>query len=110
MKDDVTGQHVGSGSGGKGDSLNSTTGQAKIVGDDPFNLTVTDVKVFTSSTYPYKGRYPCGTLCVNDTWFYSTYMLDNPNSSLPNGSNTGPNPGPNCGNCTLSPGPTVIPY
>jgi hypothetical protein len=54
---------VRSGSGGKPAlGYSSTTGQAVISGDDPFALKVTRVKTFASSTYPYQGRYPCGSL------------------------------------------------
>ena len=71
VHDDVTGQRVGSGSGGKtGQGYNSTTGQAVIVGDDPLNLTITKVKTFTSSTAPYQGRYPCGSLMFKGNWWY----------------------------------------
>ena len=75
----------------------TTTGQAVIVGDDPFGLNITKVKTFPSSPYPYQGRYPCGSLMYKGTWWYGTYMLDNPNSTVGNNS-VGPNPGPNCGN------------
>ena len=32
----------------------------------------------TFSRWPH-GRYPCGSLQVNGTWFYGTYALDNEN-------------------------------
>ena len=70
-------------------------------GDDPFALNVTDVHTYTSSAWPYKGRYPCGSLAVGGnattppTWFYGTYYLDNQNDTSTAGT-TGPNPGPNC--------------
>ena len=83
-------QNVSSGSGGTAAAgWNSTTGYATVIGDDPFNLTLKNVKTFTSSTYPYQGRYPCGSLAVNGIWFYGTYYLNNPNQS-----GVGPNPGP----------------
>eukprot|EP00041_Stephanoeca_diplocostata_P006638 m.90490 g.90490 ORF g.90490 m.90490 type:complete len:629 (+) comp16461_c0_seq2:37-1923(+) len=106
VHDDITGATVGSGSGGKtGNGYNSTTGQAIIVGDDPFNLTITNVKTFTSSTYPYQGRYPCGSLYYKKQWWYGTYYLDNPNATV--GPNyVGPNPDPNCGNWCIQ-GPVV---
>jgi hypothetical protein len=50
--------------------------QAKIVGDDPFNLTLTDVKTFSgASAFPYGGRFPCGSLFYKGTWFYGTYYV-----------------------------------
>ena len=74
-------------------------------GDDPFALNVTQVATFTSSVYPYQGRYPCGSLFYKGTWWYGTYYLDNPNSTV--GDNyVGPNPGPNCGNWCIQ-GPVV---
>lgn len=76
--DDDTGTKTASGSGRRlqdeasepisasSGSLNprgfTTTGQAIIVGDDPFALNITKVKTFPSSPWPYQGRYPCGSL------------------------------------------------
>ena len=80
---------------------NATTGFAVVRGDDPFALNVTDVHTYTSSAWPYKGRYPCGSLAVGGnattppTWYYGTYYLDNQNDTSTAGT-TGPNPGPNC--------------
>lgn len=101
---DGTVNGVRSGSGGKPASgWNSTTGYATVTGDDPFKLNVTKVGLFTSSTYPYEGRYPCGSVVVGEKWYYGTYYLDNPNASSPAGK-VGPNPGPNCGNwCVQGP-------
>ena len=83
----------GHGAGGVGDS---TTGQARIVGDDPYALNVTAVAVYHSDTAPYQGRYPCGSLFYEGTWYYGTYSLQNP--SFP------PNPLPDCGNwCVQGP-------
>ncbi len=79
VSDMVTGQKVSSASGCRGADCSSTTGYATVVGDDPLNLTVTDVATFNSYTLPYKGRYPCGSLVYNGTWFYGTYTLDNEN-------------------------------
>jgi len=105
--DDATGKGTSSGSGGHpSNGYASTTGQARLVGDDPFGLNVTEVATFGASTYPYKGRYPCGTLVYKGTWFYGTYYLDNPNSTFPAGGGVGPNPGPNCGNWCIQ-GPVV---
>ena len=106
VKDDATGNVTRSGSGGKtGQGYNSTTGQAVILGDDPFGLNITQVETFTSSTYPYEGRYPCGQLVYKGNWWYGTYYLDNPNATV-GGNYVGPNPGPNCGNWCIQ-GPVV---
>ena len=43
---------------------------------------MTQVATFTSSVYPYQGRYPCGSLFYKGTWWYGTYYLDNPNSTV----------------------------
>lgn len=73
-QDDVTGKTISSGSGGRpATGYMSTTGQAAIIGDDPFNLTITEVATFPSSTYPYEGRYPCGSLMKDDTWWYGQH-------------------------------------
>ena len=54
---------VGSSSTGNGGAgYNSTTGHATLVGSDPFSLEVDNVSVVVASTFPYQGRYPCGTL------------------------------------------------
>ena len=80
---------------------NATTGFATVYGDDPFKLNVTSVHTYTSSAWPYKGRYPCGSLAVGGdaatppTWYYGTYYLDNQNDTSTAGK-IGPNPGPNC--------------
>jgi len=104
--DDETGVRVSSGSGGHSkEGYNSTTGQAVIVGGDPFALNITKVKTFTSSTFPYQGRYPCGSLFYKGTWWYGTYYLDNPNVTI-GPVYSGPNPGPNCGNWCVQ-GPVV---
>jgi len=105
VKDDITGKTIRSGSGNSHAPFMATTGQAAIVGNDPFNLTITEVATFPSSTYPYEGRYPCGSLMKDDTWWYGTYYLDNPNASI-GGNYVGPSPKPNCGNWCIQ-GPVV---
>lgn len=74
VQDDRTGATISSGSGGHGPGGHgpSTTGYATIIGDDPSNLTVTDVGTFTSNTSPYQGRYPCGSFVYKGTWWYGT--------------------------------------
>ena len=54
------------------------TGYAKISGDDPLSLTISDWGVRTASALPYQGRYPCGSLVYNGVWYYGTYGLDQP--------------------------------
>ncbi|CAE7566571.1 unnamed protein product, partial [Symbiodinium sp. CCMP2456] len=57
----------------------STTGFARVSGEDPFNLTIKDVGVFESSPSPYHGRYPSASLHYDGVWYYGTYALDNEN-------------------------------
>jgi len=68
---DGTVNGLGSGSGGD----KASTGNAKIVGDDPLNLSITDQGIFRSSPRPYEARYPCGSLVYNGVWYYGTYSL-----------------------------------
>ena len=67
---------IHSGSGSSGTNWDSTTGYVTIIGDNPQSLQITNGGTFTSSTYPYRGRYPCGSLYYNNTWFYGTYLLN----------------------------------
>lgn len=52
------------------------TASAIIIGDNPLNLKGYPVSKFTSSSEPYVGRYPCGTLVYNGVWYYGTYCVD----------------------------------
>eukprot|EP01084_Bolivina_argentea_P208257 355142_1 len=61
---------------GVGINLNSSTGYAIISGDTPNDLTIIKAGIYTSSSYPYEGRYPCGSLVYNDIWFYGTCFLN----------------------------------
>jgi hypothetical protein len=54
----------------------ATTGQAKIIGDDPLNLKVVSLGFQPALPKPYDGRYPCGSLVYNGIWYYGTYGLD----------------------------------
>jgi hypothetical protein len=54
----------------------SGTGQAKITGDDPLNLTLENLGIQYASPAPYGGRYPCGSLVHDGVWYYGTYCLD----------------------------------
>jgi hypothetical protein len=67
-----------------------TTGQAKIVGDDPLRLVIHQLGIHYGDPSPYKGRYPCGSLVLDGAWYYGTYTLDDLHGA--------------CGNwCTLGP-------
>jgi len=66
-------------SGGK----DARTGQAKIEGDDPLHLKITNLGTFPGDPSPYEGRYPCGSLVVDGVWYYGTYcLLDHPGWSM----------------------------
>ena len=54
----------------------SGTGNARILGSDPLNLTVENLGIEYASPAPYGGRYPCGSLMHNGVWYYGTYCLD----------------------------------
>lgn len=69
---DGTVNGVNSGSSGQG----ATTGQACIEGNNPLSLTLSDAGTYPGDPNPYGGRYPCGSLVHNDTWYYGTYCLD----------------------------------
>ena len=51
------------------------TGSAKIAGDDPMKLEISQASTFMSSPKPYEGRYPCGSLVYDGVWYYGTYCL-----------------------------------
>ena len=53
----------------------ATTGQAKIVGDDPLHLQITNIRTYRGDPDPYEGRYPCGSMVHNGVWYYGTYCL-----------------------------------
>lgn len=53
----------------------SSTGQARIEGNNPMNLKVVSLGTCRGSPAPYKGRYPCGSLVHNGIWYYGTYGL-----------------------------------
>jgi hypothetical protein len=44
------------------------TGQAKIEGDDPLNLKITNLGTVAGDPKPYEGRSPCGSLVHNGVW------------------------------------------
>ena len=72
--------------------VKATTGQAKIVGDDPLSLTVVSLGVHKGSPLPYGGRYPSASLVFNGIWFFGTYTVDEAyNATL------------NCGWCIVGP-------
>jgi hypothetical protein len=53
----------------------ATTGQAVLEGNDPGKLKVYSLGLNRASALPYMGRYPCGSLVYNGTWYYGTYCL-----------------------------------
>ncbi len=56
----------------------ASTAQAIISGNDPMDLTITDIGgSIEASPSPYGGRYPCGSLMYNGVWYYGTYALTN---------------------------------
>jgi hypothetical protein len=59
-----------------GGGANAKTGQARIEGDDPLDLTVVSLGIHNSSALPYGGRYPCGSLVHDGIWYYGTYGLN----------------------------------
>ncbi len=68
---------ISDGSAPQGYSLEHTsTGQAVMEGDDPMNIRIYSLGLSHDSSLPYHGRYPCGSLVYNGTWFYGTYCLD----------------------------------
>jgi hypothetical protein len=60
----------------------SGTGNARIAGDDPPHLTLTNLGVQFAAPAPYGGRYPCGSLVYNGVWYYGTYTLDETDRGL----------------------------
>ena len=72
---------VGSWAGGSFGIL-ATTGHAKIVGDDPRDLEIIPLGSEFASPFPYMGRYPCGSLVKDGTWYYGTYCVDDTNRGM----------------------------
>ncbi len=53
-----------------------TTGNVVMIGDDPQHLTIKNTaRPQKGATYPYGGRYPCGSLMHDGIWYYGTYCL-----------------------------------
>ncbi|MGN6100157.1 MAG: hypothetical protein ACTHOR_03340 [Devosia sp.] len=63
----------------------SGTGNARILGSDPLNLTLENLGVSYASPAPYGGRYPCGSLVKDGIWYYGTYCLDESGRTDPSG-------------------------
>lgn len=51
----------------------STTGNATLSGDDPFNLTVSPLEPFRRESPRYEGYYPCANLFYQGVWYYGGY-------------------------------------
>jgi hypothetical protein len=60
----------------------ASTGHAKIEGEHPFQLKITNLGTQKASPAPYGGRYPCGSLIYNGIWYYGTYTLTHSNYGL----------------------------
>lgn len=58
------------------------TGYARIEGQDPLGLTISNWGVVVASALPYQGRYPCGSLVYDGVWYYGTYFLDQPEEAI----------------------------
>ncbi len=74
----------------------ANTGNAKIEGDDPMDLTITSLGIQYASALPYQGRYPCANLVYNGIWYYGTYGIDfdpNPENKKYSWAICGPLPG-----------------
>lgn len=54
----------------------NTTAQGVIIGRDPTTLISYSTGVVNAPSFPYQGRYPCGSLIYNGVWYYGTYCLD----------------------------------
>lgn len=55
----------------------AATAQARIIGDDPLDLTVENLSPrIEASPAPYQGRYPSASLVHNGVWYYGTYCVD----------------------------------
>ena len=54
---------------------NPSTGNAVAIGSDPTNLELRNIGLSFADSYPYGGRYPCGTLVHDGIWYYGTYGL-----------------------------------
>ncbi|MEM9252358.1 MAG: hypothetical protein AAGB29_08415 [Planctomycetota bacterium] len=65
-----------------GAGKSARTGYAKISGNDPMDLTVSDWGTVIASAAPYQGRYPCGSLMYDGVWYYGTYAIDQPNKEV----------------------------
>ncbi|NDJ54035.1 MAG: DUF4185 domain-containing protein [Chloroflexi bacterium] len=54
----------------------AATAQARIIGDDPLNLRIENLKPrIEADPTPYGGRYPCGSLVHDGVWYYGTLCL-----------------------------------
>ncbi|MEJ7664673.1 MAG: hypothetical protein WKG07_36740 [Hymenobacter sp.] len=59
-----------------GSKTNNNTAQGVMFGDDPLTLKAYSTGIVTAPSFPYQGRYPCGSLLYNGVWYYGTYCLD----------------------------------
>ena len=54
----------------------AATGQARITGDDPLDLSLENLGLHRSASAPFGGRYPSASLVKDGVWYYGTYCLD----------------------------------
>jgi hypothetical protein len=82
------------------------TGMARIIGDRPGALSVSDVQTVTSSALPYQGRYPSASFAYNGVWYVGTYAIAETwgRTTDEHGKKVPLNPQYQCGNwCVLGP-------
>ena len=60
----------------------ATQGYAKIIGDDPLNLSIVPLGKHSASALPFSGRYACANLNYNGIWYYGTYCCDVPSRTV----------------------------
>jgi hypothetical protein len=68
----------------------ASTGQARILGDDPLALEIVNLGTVGGDPEPYAGRYPGGSLLHRGVWYYGTYTLDDLTGSCGNWCKLGP--------------------
>ncbi len=62
----------------RSDLKGATTGMVIIQGDDPMDLKVDAIGLYTSRADPLGTRYPCGSLLQGGVWYYGTYNIGFP--------------------------------
>jgi hypothetical protein len=80
VHDDIAGTNVHANSEGSAPLYQVTHGQAAIVGDDPFNLTVTKVKAYSPDGCAVP--FPIASICVSVNIRASSIALNCPHITL----------------------------